>query len=166
MPPEQFFEEVKGQLIESSVPGCIVMTDKKDNATLIIYLFAGQIVGIHSSKKGWVQPDQATVYKYLNKFPNQRVQACVLPCRNVVEVNQYSFSLSGLGDREYKKLPPSGKYDILNIFYLLRMDRTRLEHTHIHNIVRLDRFMPRVNSAQQRFLTRLQFTGEAFSVRP
>ena len=166
MPPAKFFEEVQGQLLESSVPGCIVMTDEADSSTLIIYIFAGQIVGIHSSKKGWVQPDSATVYKYLNKFPKQRVQACVLPCRNIVEVNQYSFSLSGLGDRDFKKLPPSGKYDILNIFYLLRMDRTRLDNTGTHNVVRLDRFMPRVNTVQHRFMNRLQFMSESFSVRP
>ncbi len=166
MSPRSFVEEVMGQLVESNVPGCIVLTDKSDQSTFMVYVFAGQIVGIHSSKKGWLQADLAAVYKYISKFPNQRVQACVLPCRNVVEVNQYSFSLSGLADREFKKAPPSGKYDILNIFYLLRMDRTRLEQTSSHNLIRLDKFMPRCTSTQQRFLNRLQYMGEAFSVRP
>jgi hypothetical protein len=164
MPAVKFFDEVFGQLVESVVPGCIVMTDKADQASFMIYVFAGQVVGIHSSKKGWLQPNLATVYKHLNKWPNQRIQACILPCRNVVEVNQYSFSLSGLGDREFKKLPPSGKYDILNIFYLLRMDRARLDTG--TNIVRLDKFMPRATSAQHRFMNRLHYMGEAFSVRP
>jgi hypothetical protein len=166
MPPAQFFEEVQAQLLESAVPGCIVMTDKTDDATLIVYIFAGQIVGVHSSRKGWLQADKITVQKYLNKYPQQRIQACILPCRNVVEVNQYSFSLSGLGDREFRKMPPSGKYDILNIFYLLRMDKTRLEDTRPQNVVRIDRFMPRYTSPHHKFMTRLQYMGEAFSVRP
>jgi len=166
MTPVSFVNEVMGQLVESNVPGCIVMTDKVDNASFMVYVFAGQIVGVHSSKKGWIHPDLPTVHKYLNKFPNQRVQACVLPCRNVVEVDQYSFSLSGLGDREYKKTQPSGKYDILNIFYLLRMDKARLDNTSTCNLVRLDKFLPRFNSSHHRLLNRLQYFGDAFSVRP
>jgi hypothetical protein len=166
MSPVKFFDDVHAQLIESSVPGCIVMTDKVDHATFIVYIFAGQIVGVHCSKKGWIHPDLASVYKYLDKFPKQRIQACVLPCRNVVDVHQYSFSLSGLADREFKKLPPSGKYDILNIFYLLRMDEPRLKNLSTNNLVRMDKFMPRYTSAQHKFISRLHYLGETFSVRP
>jgi len=166
MPAPKFFDEVLGQLVESNVPGCVVMTDKKDDACFMVYIFAGKIVGIHCSKKGWLQPDLATIYKHLNKHPNQRIQACILPCQNVVEVNQYSFSLSGLADREFVKSGSTGKYDVLNIFYLLRLDRERLASIDGRaNLVQLDKFLPNVHNIHQRFLDRLSSIGE-FAVRP
>ncbi len=166
MPPTKFFDEVLAQLVESNVPGCIVMTDKKDDSTYMVYIFAGKMVGIHCSVKGWLQPDLATVYKYLNKKPDQRIQACILPCQNVVEVNQYSFSLSGLGDRDFSKSKSTDKYDVLNIFYLLRMDRERISgFTGSANIIQMDKFLPKVTRTHHRFLNRLSVIG-SFAVRP
>ena len=168
MPPTQFFDEVLGQLVESNVPGCIVMTDKKDDANYMVYIFAGQIVGIHYSKKGWQQPDLASVYKYLNKNPHQRIQACILPCQNAAEVNQYSFSLSGLGDRDFSKSSVTSKHDVLNIFYMLRLDRERLAHAKgPADVIHIDKFLPKVTSRHHRFLNRLSFLDMGgFSVRP
>ncbi len=166
MPAIKFFDEVYRQLVESNVPGCVVMRDKNDESTYVVYIFAGQIVGIHYSKKGWMQPDLPSVYKYLNQNPHQRMQACILPCQNEVEVNKYSFSLSGLADRDFSKVIATDKYDCLNIFYMLSMDKERLAHYEEHpDIIHMERFFPNVSQTHYKFLSRLGNIGN-FAVHP
>lgn len=169
LPAHEFFDTVYSRLVDANMPGCIVISNPTEDASVIVYIFAGAIVGIYSSKKGWVKPELGFVYKELQKSKNLRVRACVMPCRNVGEVNQYTFSLSGLGDREFRRAPQAGKYDILNIFYLLRMDDARIEQTKEHKVVRFDKFTPAFKTPQERLMSRLSNLSEineGFAVRP
>ncbi len=168
LPAPQFFEEALAALIESNAPGCIVITDKSnDVASCMVYVFAGRIVGVHCNKKGWLQPDIATVRKHLSRNKHPRIQSCFIPCNNVVEVAQYSFSLSGLADREFTKPQVSGHHYVPNIFYLLRMDEARLKAL-VPQTVRIDKFVPGVGRYEQGFLNRLSSLAlnYSFSVRP
>jgi len=161
-PAAVFLEDRIVELMESNMPGCIVITDRDDIATCVIYMFAGQIAGIHSSKGGWLEPDLITVEKYLKTIKNPRVQSCFIPCQNVVDVNQYSFSLSGLADRDFSKVQAVGNYCVPNIFYLLRLDEARLRGI-APDAVRMNRFVPNIGRYQLTFLNRLAALGKLYS---
>lgn len=167
LPASQFFEEALTELSASNTPGCIVITDRNDNATYIVYMFAGRIVGIHCSRKGWLQPDVATVRKHLSRNKNLRIQSCFIPCKNVVEVGQFSFSLSGLADRDFVKPASSGHHYVPNIFYLLRMDEARLRGIASPRI-HIAKFIPNVSRYEQGFINRLSNMAfrYSYSVRP
>lgn len=150
------------ELIESNVPGCIVITDKADIAVCaVVYVFAGQIAGIHSSKGGWLQPDFTTVEKLLRTIKNLRIQSCFMPCYNVAEVDKYSFSLSGLADRDFSKAEISDRYYMPNIFSLWRLDDVRLRGT-MPDAVNINKFIPYIGLHENNFLKRMSAVGRFY----
>jgi len=153
-PASAFLENTLVELMESNMPGCIVITDKADITTCVIYMFAGKIAAVHSSKGGWLAPDLNTLEKQLKAFKNPRVQACFMPCHNVVDISQHSFSLSGLADRDYSQVPALGNYYVPNIFYLLRLDEARLRGIS-PDTVRINKFLPQIGRYQLSFLNRV-----------
>ena len=102
-PANKSFEKEFSNLIESKLPSCIVITDRPNAASCIVYVFGGQIVGVHSRQQGWLKPKIETVRKYLRQCENPRVQSCSMPCQDSDEFKEYSFSLSGLADRDFGK---------------------------------------------------------------
>jgi len=98
---EKSFEDELNELVQSKLPGCIVISDKVPKDTYIVYVFAGEIVGIHSHKQGWLKPKVNIVRKYIQSCKNPRVQSCSMPCEDSEGFKQYSFSLSGLADRDF-----------------------------------------------------------------
>lgn len=76
-----------------------------------------------------------------------------MPCQNVVDINEYSFSLSGLADRHLIEAPPSPHY-VPNMFYMLRMDDARVRGM-APDLVRINKFVPSVGRFQLSFLNRL-----------
>ena len=160
--PAVFLESALMTLMDSNMPGCIVVTDRVESNTCVIYMFAGQITAIHSSKGGWLEPDADNIEKQLKTFKNPRVQSCFMPCNNVVDISQHSFSLSGLADRDYSQVPALGNYYVPNIFYLLRLDEARLRGIS-PDAVRINRFLPQVGRYQLNFLNRLADMGKIYS---
>jgi hypothetical protein len=124
-PIKQSFDEELNKLIDSKLPGCVVITDKDTMDTCIVYIFSGQIVGVHSRKQGWLKPKVDVVHKYLKACRNPRVQSCAMPCQDIAEFKRYSFSLSGLADRDFSKTPENSEYDEPNFFGLQRHDKLR-----------------------------------------
>ncbi len=57
------FDTELDKLIESKLPGCIVISDRPSPATCIVYVFGGEIVGIYSRKEGWLKPKIELVRK-------------------------------------------------------------------------------------------------------
>ncbi len=153
-PAAIFLEDSIVEIMESNMPGCIVLTDKNDTTICLIYIFAGQIAGIHTNKGGWLPPDLSSIEKVMKTMKAPRVQSCFIPCQNVVEVSQYSFSLSGLADRDYSKVIATGSYYVPNIFYLLRLDQARLTGL-APDTIKLNKFVPQIGRYQTGFLNRL-----------
>lgn len=102
-PAKKSFEEEFNNLVKSKLPGCIVITDKPATATCIVYVFSGQIVGIYSRKEGWLKPKIDVVRKFISSCKNPRVQSCSMPSPETDAFKQYSFSLSGLADRDFDR---------------------------------------------------------------
>jgi len=124
-PVKQSFDEELNKLTESKLPGCVVITDKDTMDTCIVYVFSGQIVGVHSRKQGWLKPKVDGVHKYLKACRNPRVQSCAMPCQDIAEFKRYSFSLSGLADRDFGKRERSSEYDETNSYTFQRHDKLR-----------------------------------------
>jgi hypothetical protein len=167
MPAADFLENTIVGLMESNMPGCIVMTDRTDITTCVIYMFAGKIAAIHSSQGGWLEPDFNAIEKQIKILKSPRVQSCYMPCNNMVDVNQYSFSLSGLADRDFSRMPETGNYYVPNIFYMLRLDEARLAGL-APDAVRINKFLPQVGRYELSFLNRLSSLSKvhSFSTAP
>jgi hypothetical protein len=110
--PKKSFEEELNMLVKSKMPGCIVITDKSNPNldTCIVYVFAGRIVGVHSRKQGWLNPKADSVHKYIQNCKDPRVQSCSMPCQDREGFKQYSFSLSGLADRDFRKIQKTAEF--------------------------------------------------------
>ena len=52
------FDAAFNQLVEANLPGCIVITGKKVHTVAIIYIFGGEIIGLHCSKRGWLDASE------------------------------------------------------------------------------------------------------------
>jgi hypothetical protein len=117
----QFFSQSLATMVQDNAPGCIVITDKKDGATLMVYLCSKRIVGIHSSKKGWLKADVSKVQHYLNNNKDSRVQSCHIPVQDIDEVAQYSFTLAELTKANAAAISHFYGH---NIFYQLRRGET------------------------------------------
>jgi hypothetical protein len=99
MTAEQTFESACESLMQSNMPGCIVVNNHQDMAVCMVYVFGGHIVGVYSFSDGWVETSYESGLKYLTQNRGGRVMASMLPCHNVSEVMQVSISLTGLADR-------------------------------------------------------------------
>lgn len=97
---DEIFEAAYSGLVQKAKPGCIVINDQEDLPVAIVYLFSGKIVGVYSHKDGWVSANYEAAAKYLAKARGGKVFAAMLSANSVQEVEQLTFSLSGLGDRE------------------------------------------------------------------
>jgi hypothetical protein len=158
----KFLEDTLVELMEANVPGCIVITDRSEVTTCVVYMFAGKIAAIRSSKGGWLEPTLENIEKQLKNFKNPRVQSCSMPCNNVVEIGEHSFSLSGLADRDFSSVASLGNYYVPNIFYLLRLDEARVRGLS-PDTVRLNKFLPQIGRYQLSFLNRLAGMSNAYA---
>jgi hypothetical protein len=158
------FSESLAQLVESKLPGCLVITGEKEPTVCIAYIFAGKMIGLHCSKRGWLEPSEKAAKAYLAKNKNVRVQACMLPCKNIVEVLSHTFSPTGLDRSTWEPLSPT--FPVPEVFFLRRFDELHLRPQ--LNVVQLDRFFPR-RSGVPNLLKRLQRSSSinhAFAVCP
>jgi hypothetical protein len=94
--PNTIFDFAHDSLVQFNMPGCIVITGASDLSVCLVYIFAGKIVGVFSDQHGWTEPTYAAVKRHLGANPQVMIQASMLPARNMDEVNQLTFSLSGL----------------------------------------------------------------------
>lgn len=139
---KQAVDSALAQLVESNLPGCIVITGQKDSSVCIVYVFARKIVGLHCSKRGWLEATQKEIYRYLSRHKDVVVQASMLPCQNVVEVLRHTFSPTGLDTSNWQPLSPT--FPVPNVFYLRRLDELQLRLA--TNVVQIDRFFPQRSS--------------------
>lgn len=109
---EEVFEAAHNCLVHASKPGCIVINDQDNLPVAIVYIFGGKVVGIFSHRDGWVSTNYETAARYISQTRNAKVFASMLSARNTQEVQELTFSLSGLGDR------PSNDWSGLSKFEL------------------------------------------------
>jgi hypothetical protein len=110
--PDEVFEAAHNCLVHASKPGCIVVNDQDNLPIAIVYIFGGKIIGIFSHKDGWVQTNYETAARYVSKTPNAKVFASMLSAKNTQEVQDVTFSLSGLGDRPSNDWSGISKFEL------------------------------------------------------
>jgi len=101
--PEQCFESAVTHLMHSNSPGCVVINSANNEALCMVYVFRGHIIGVYSFSEGWVQSTYETALEYVVSSPNTKVMASALAASNIKEVENMTFSLTGLGDRATSK---------------------------------------------------------------
>lgn len=96
--PAAVFEQAMAAVTRSGVPGSVVLTSNNNEAVCIVYVFNGQIAGVHSATMGWLKNTKAdTIRQLVRELGPVRIMAAILP--SVQGRGQLGFSLTGLGDR-------------------------------------------------------------------
>lgn len=109
---EDIFESAHRGLIHSGMPGCIVIKAPEGLPVAIIYIFGGKIIGIFSSKEGWVSTSYEKALQYVQQTPGAKVSASMLGARNIDEVINLSFSLSGLDGYKPHDSKPLSEFEL------------------------------------------------------
>ncbi len=115
---EEIFEAAYHGLVNSAMPGCIVVNDANNLPVCIVYIFAARIVGIFSHKDGWLNTKYETGLKYVVRTPDAKVCASTLAASNTQEVNDITFSLSGLADRTASQWSGVLRYELSNSLFI------------------------------------------------
>ncbi|PWU00905.1 MAG: hypothetical protein C5B53_03470 [Candidatus Melainabacteria bacterium] len=100
---QHIFDFAHDSLVQFNMPGSISIVGENDLSVCMVYIFAGKIVGVYSDKSGWTEPTYAAVRQHLTEHPGVRIRACMLPARNTHEVNQLTFKVSGIPDKEARR---------------------------------------------------------------
>lgn len=137
----EIFDLTYGYLVESKLPGCIVLSSADEQTVYMIYLFEGRTIGIYSVRDGWQDSLYEGIKVDLEHGHLVKAQACTLTARDVSEVLKYTFSLSGLADRSQEPWAHREQNRVPNVFYLRNHDSLILNIC--DNVVPLDRFIPR-----------------------
>jgi len=98
--PEQKLEWTTNALLEKNMPGVIVVSTVDGLSVCMMYVFRSRIIGVYSFRDGWVESDYQTALKYLLETPSANISASMLTARNIDEVMEHTFSLTGLADRK------------------------------------------------------------------
>jgi hypothetical protein len=109
---EEIFEQAHRGLVHSGMPGCIVIKSGEETPAAIIYIFGGKIIGIFSSKEGWVSTSYEKALHYVLHTPGARVSASMLAASNIDEVLNLSFSLSGLSDHKAEEPKQLSEFEL------------------------------------------------------
>jgi hypothetical protein len=126
-------------LIQANMPGCVVVSHFDHLAVCLAYVFGGRLVGFYSAKEGWMPPVASVALNQVQKFPQASVTASMLHARNINEVFDLTFSLSGLADRSTASW--SGlSHQMEQAFRLTKVDPAKLKITNPR--ISQDRFIP------------------------
>jgi hypothetical protein len=95
----QCFSQFLSSLIESDMPGCVLINDDSGVALLSAYVFRGQLVGLYSGRTGWMQPDAQLAVQEASRYQQATVLSSKLNASSLEEVLGLTFSFSDLVDR-------------------------------------------------------------------
>ena len=126
-------------LIQSNMPGCVVVSNFEHMAVCLAYVFAGKLVGFYSGQEGWMPPVASVALNQVRKFPQASVTGSMLQARNVEEVFGLTFSLSGLADRSTASWSGLSQ-QMEQAFRLTKVDPAKLKMNNTR--VSQDRFIP------------------------
>jgi hypothetical protein len=115
---EDIFEAAYHSVVQSAMPGCIVVNDGNNLPVCIVYIFGGRIVGIFSHVDGWLNNKYETGLKYVLKTRGAKVSASTLAASNTQEVHDITFSLSGLADRSAEQWTGVMRYELTNHLFV------------------------------------------------
>lgn len=142
---EEIFESAHRSLVHSGMPGCIVVKTNDGAPAAIIYIFGGKIIGIFSNKEGWVSTSYEKALQYVVKTPQAQVSASMLAARNIDEVLNLSFSVSGLDD--HKSSDESKQVSEFELSYALVSNYDRQQEMRMTSPSNTNPFMPKTRNS-------------------
>lgn len=92
---EQTCKQALSGIMQSGLPGCVVINDLAEEIKAIAYVAEGKIVGVHTATSGWVAPKIESLHNMLQSNDVQ-IAASVMSAQTNPK---YGFSLTGLADR-------------------------------------------------------------------
>jgi len=160
----EVFELTYGYLIESQMPGCIVLSSSDEQSVFMVYLFEGRIIGVYSVQDGWLESSIERIKTHLKANRLAKAQACILGAKTLLEILKFTFSLSGLADRSVEAWANRDKSPVPNVAYLRNHDAAIL---HIcDNVVPLDRFIPRWSTSHCSMHNRTAAVNDTYHINP
>jgi hypothetical protein len=98
MKPTEIFHFALNHLLETKMPGTIIISEH-DATKAAVYTFKGKIHGLFSFQDGWLEPTVEQAENVLQNSVNVSVVASKLLCANIMELKQFTFSMTGLAER-------------------------------------------------------------------
>jgi hypothetical protein len=87
------------QVSQFEMPGCVVISNEKNETVCMVYLAAGKVIAVYSSEHGWVESSATSGLRYLSRLHFPSIMASILPVNTSDDVAHFGFSLTGLADR-------------------------------------------------------------------
>ena len=98
---KDYFQAAMDMLLQSNSPGCIVVKQKNDEATAIVYIARNKVVGIYSNRDGWLDPKQLDSLFDLTGTDDVEITGSVLLVQTGEQAYLLGMSLSGLSNRRF-----------------------------------------------------------------
>jgi hypothetical protein len=129
-------------LMQSNLPGCIMISDLDNRPLCSVYLYGGRVVGLYSARDGWLKATTEAVVDQAAKNPIALVSGSMLQTRSAEEVALLTFSLSGLGDRRAESHCTPMQQQVTAGMCFPKVDVVKLAREERARSVQADRFIP------------------------
>jgi hypothetical protein len=106
---ENAFSQYFDKLIESKMPGCILVHDSEDLAVLAAYIFGGKLVALYSGTEGWLPTTTEVALKKIAERGEVKVTSTLLEVKNIKEVTELTFKLTEVEDCQHQNRAGFGK---------------------------------------------------------
>ncbi|MDX2105660.1 MAG: hypothetical protein SFY67_04585 [Candidatus Melainabacteria bacterium] len=93
------FNMASSHLLQTEMPGCIVVKNSNHQIGGFIYYFGGSIVGVFSFKDGWMKPTIESAQELVNFCPDVSISASKLQATSVDEVEALAFAMIDLDEK-------------------------------------------------------------------
>jgi hypothetical protein len=164
-PIENVFTTYLYSLMQVNMPGCLVVRDSNQLVVILAYVFAGRLVGLYSARDGWLPPVVSIAVDQVMRFPQATVSGSMLQARNVDEVFELTFSLSGLADRTMDNWTGvSGQTE--QFLRITKVDPGKLEKLSLTTRIQQDRFIPNRAKSLAKHQINRNFKSDQYSTDP
>jgi hypothetical protein len=93
------FSESYTSLIDSRMPGCILVHDNENLAVLAAYIFGGKMIALYSGTEGWLPATTQVASQQMSYRGKVKVTSVLLEVENIKEVTDLTFTLSGVDNQ-------------------------------------------------------------------
>jgi hypothetical protein len=98
------FDHAYDRIIQSNLPGCIVVNAKANETAFICYFNSGKLIGVNSSYKGWIEANKANAMQLLKSIRTPTIMASILPEAQAKDLKKYGFSMAGIDAKPRSQL--------------------------------------------------------------
>jgi len=96
------FDLASTHLLQTEMPGCIVVKNSNHQIGGFIYYFGGTIAGVFSFKDGWLKATLEAARELVKFCPDASVSASKLHATSVEEVEALAFAMTDLDEKSFQ----------------------------------------------------------------